>query len=215
MKLFFSLSLFVFALSFCNLSERLSKLTGAGSNNQNSSADASSNSSKNSTAAEIVEKPQLTDRQQLVLNNGQEVKWDDQRISWTLPKSWKKMSVGKTMFNYRSPDLAFLIASISPMPDTFPSEASLKATYESALEQLKNGKYENVRYLEIDGVKGVEFSETMPEDKSGARRHQWIAFRSYLGQKQQLNTMLSTKGSNFEKHRDDFPAILYSMKIAK
>ena len=93
------------------------------------------------------------------------------------------MNVSKTMFNYGSPDLAFVIANVSPMPDSFPSETSLKATYESALEQLKNGKYENARYLEIDGVKGVEFTETMPEDKSGARRHQWIAFRSYLGEK--------------------------------
>lgn len=67
----------------------------------------------------------------------------------------------------------------------------------------------------IDDVKGVEWTETIPEDKSGPRRHQWIAFRNYLGQNQQLNMMLSTKGSNFEKHRDDFPAVMYSMKIAK
>ncbi len=101
------------------------------------------------------------------------------------------------------------------MPDDFPSDISLKATYDSALQQMKNGKYETVRYVEIDGIKGVEWFETMPEDKSGPRRHQWIAFRKYLGQNQQLNMMLSTKGTSFEKHRDDFPAIMYSMKIGK
>ena len=215
MKLFVSLGVLFFALAFCNLSERLSQLKGGNSTNQNSSANSSSNSSKNSTTDEPAEKAKLTTAQQSILDDGQETKWDTQGIAWTLPKNWKKMSVTKDMLNYGSPDLAFLIATISTMPDSFPSEVSLKATYESSLEQLKNGKYENARYLEIDGIKGVEFIETMPEDKSGARRHQWIAFRNYLGQKQQLNIMLSTKGSNFEKHRDDFPAILYSMKISK
>ncbi len=214
MKSFVSLGLFMFVLSFCNLSERLSQFNGSNSNIQNS-GNSASNSSKAATTDEIVEKPKLTASQQTISDGGQEVKWDDQAISWTLPKSWKKMNVNKTMFNYRSPDLAFLIANISVMPDNFPSEISLKATYESSLQQLKNGKYENVRYLEIDGVKGVEFIETMPETKDDPRRHQWIAFRNYQGQNQQLNIMLSTKGTNFEKHRDDFPAVLYSMKIAK
>ena len=214
MKLFVSMGLFMFALSFCNLSERFSQLKGGNSNNQNSPVNSTTNSSKTSTD-ETVEKPKLTASQQAIKDGGKEAKWDDQGISWTLPKNWKKMNVSKTMFNYSSPDLAFLIANISVMPDNFPSETSLKANYESALQQLKNGKYENVRYVEIDGVKGVEFTEAMPEEKSGARRHQWIAFRNYLGQNQMLNIMLSTKGTNFEKHRDDFPAVLYSMKIAK
>jgi len=69
--------------------------------------------------------------------------------------------------------------------------------------------------IEIDGISGVEFVEAMPEDKSGPRRHQWIAYRTYLGQKQQLNVMTSTKGTNFEKHADDFQAILYSMKAVE
>ena len=61
----------------------------------------------------------------------------------------------------------------------------------------------------------VALAEAMPEDKEGARRHQWIAFRNYQGQNQQLNIMVSTKGSNFDKQRDTFAAIMYSMKIPK
>lgn len=216
MKSIVSLGLFMFALSFCSLSEKLSQLRGeSNSVNQSSSSNSATNSGKTAATDETIEKPKLTAAQQTISDGGQEVKWDDQGIAWRLPKNWKKMNVSKTMFNYGSPDLAFLIANVSVMPDNFPSDVSLKATYESALQQLKNGKYENARYLEIDGIKGVEFTEMMPEDKSGARRHQWIAFRNYLGQTQQLNIMLSTKGSNFERHRDDFPAVLYSMKIAK
>jgi hypothetical protein len=215
MKIFVSLSLFIFALSFCNLSERLSKLRGDSSGNQNTSANTSVNSSATPIMDEAVEKPELTAAQRDILDSGQEIKWTEQGITYTLPKNWKKMNVGKTSLNYGSPDLAFLIAAISPMPADFPADMSLKANYESALQQLQNGKYENVRYLEIDGIKGVEFIETMPEEKGDPRRHQWIGFRTYLGQNQMLNIMTSTKGNNFEKHRDDFPAILYSMKIDK
>ena len=125
------------------------------------------------------------------------------------------MDVKKESFNYGSSDGAFLIGSISVMPDNFPSEVSLNATYESSLQQLKNGKYENARFLEIDGIKGVEFVEAPPEDKTSPRRHQWIAFRNYQGQNQQLNIMVSTRGNNFDKHRDNFSAVLYSMKIDK
>jgi hypothetical protein len=125
------------------------------------------------------------------------------------------MDVKKESLNYGSPSTGFLIGTISVMAASFPAEASIDATYDGALEQLKQGKYENVRWLEIDGVKGVEWVEAMPEEKSGPRRHQWIAFRNYQGQNQQLNIMVSTDGSKFDERRDTFAAILYSMKIAK
>ena len=124
------------------------------------------------------------------------------------------MDVKKESFNYGSPANGFLIASISVMPDSFPADVSIKATYDSALEQLKQGNYENVRWLEIDGVKGVEWTEALKE-KDGIRRHQWIAFRRFQGQNQQLNVMVSTNGEKFDKQKDTFAAIMYSMKIAK
>ena len=214
MKFLFSLGLLVFVFSFCNISERLSKLKGENTNEQKTATNSASDS-KNSTSDSKVEKPQLTSAQEAVLNSGSQVLWEQQGITFTVPKGWRKMSVQKETFNYGSPDLGFLIGTISVMPDNFPSETSLNATYESSLQQLKNGKYENARFLEIDGIKGVEFVEAMPEEKDSPRRHQWIAFRNYQGQNQQLNIMLSTKGSNFDKHKDDFSAVLYSMKIDK
>jgi hypothetical protein len=123
--------------------------------------------------------------------------------------------VSKLEFNYASPDNAFLLVSISEMSDDFPMELSLKAYYDQAMQQLKQGHYESVRMLNIDGINGVEFVEAPPEQKDGIRRHQWIAYRSYLGQKQQLNVMTSTTQSKFDKHNDDFPAIMYSMKATK
>lgn len=212
MKLVLSLGVLTFSLMFCNLGDRLKQMSGGNSSSNSNSA---SNGSTTTGSDESAEKATLTGAQQSIQDAATEVKWDDQAIVFKLPSNWKKMSVMKESFNYGSPDNAFLIASISVMSDSFPSEISVKATYDSALEQLKQGKYEKVRWLEIDGVKGVEWWEAMPEDKDGARRHQWIAFRRYQGQNQQLNIMLSTKGSNFDKHRDDFPAVMYSMKIPK
>lgn len=216
MKIFLILGAIFFALSFCNLSEKISQMRGGGSANQNSSVNSSNSSASGAKTDEAAaEKPRLTDQQQFIIDGSNEVKWSEQAMSWKLPKGWKKMNETKDSFNYSSPDQAFLLVNISNMPNDLPADISLKANYDSSIQQMKNGKYENVRYLEIDGVKGVEFVETMPEDKSGPRRHQWIAYRPHNGQIQMLNVMLSTNGSNFEKHRDDFPAILYSMKITK
>lgn len=215
MKILTSFGVFFFALSFCNLADKFT-----GSKETNSAQPPTVENSKNINSAttstdEKAEKAEPTAEQIAALANGQETKWDEQGMSWTLPKGWRKISQAKTSFNYSSPDLAFLLVNISPMPDTFPVDVSLKAFYDGAVQRQKNGELESVRYLEIDGVKGIEYTETMPENKSDARRHQWLAYRKYNDQVQMLNVMLSTKGSNFEKHRDEFPAILYSMKVGK
>jgi hypothetical protein len=212
MKLLVSFGIFAFAMSFCGLGDRIAKFRGGGGAAPSTSP---STSSSPSPGGDSAEKPKLTSDQQAIADAGEKTSWDDQGMSWMLPKGWKKMNSTKESFNYQSPDLAFLLVNISPMQSNFPVDISLKATFDSSVEQVKNGKYENAKYVEIDGVKGVEFTETMPEDKSGPRRHQWIAYRTYQGQVQMLNVMLSTKGSYFEKHKDDFPAILYSMKIGR
>ena len=212
MKSLMTLGLIALAMTFCGLGERLKGLTGGTSTGSNTA----SNSSVGSTNSDGVaaEKPTLTESQRSIQDASTETKWNEQNISFKLPSGWPKMDVKKESFNYGSPANGFLIASISVMPDTFPSDSSIEATYDSALEQLKQGNYEQVRWLEIDGVKGVEWTESLKE-KDGIRRHQWIAFRRYQGQNQQLNIIISTNGEKFDKHKDTFASIMYSMKIAK
>ena len=180
-----------------------------------SGANSNSTSSNSAKTSGSAEKAKPTAAQQAIIDGATETKWDEQGLSWKLPSGWKKMDVKKETFNYQSPDNAFLLVNISSMSDDFPMDASLKAYYDQAMQQLKQGKYEDVKMVEIDGVPGVEFTEAPPEDKDGIRRHQWIGYRSYLGQKQQLNVMTSTSATKFEKHRDDFTAILYSLKATK
>ena len=214
---FLSFGVLAFALAFCGLGDRLKEMTGTtttSSNTANAPANSTAKPGKTESGG-AAEVPKPTAAQQAIMDGASEIKWDDQGITWKVPDGWNKMDVKKEMFNYGSPKTGFLIGSISVMPGNFPADVSLKATYDSSLEQLKNGKYENVRWLEIDGVKGVEWVEAMPEEKDSPRRHQWIAFRNYQGQNQQLNIMLSTDGSKFNERKDTFAAIMYSMKIAK
>ena len=165
--------------------------------------------------APAAQRAALQHRAGAAIAGGDTVSWDKQGIQWTVPKGWKKMDVSQLQFNYQSPDNAFLLVSVSEFPDSFPMDPSLKAEYDQAMEQLRNKHYQSVRMLNIDGVDGVEFVEAPPEDKDGIRRHQWIGYRTYLGQKQQLNVMTSTSQSKFDKHTDDFAAIMYSMKATK
>jgi hypothetical protein len=210
MKSILSLGLITFALTFCGLGDKLKQISAG---NSNSATTSSSNSAKTSSSS--VEQPKPTSAQQAIIDSGSEASWSEQGMSWKFPPNWPKMEVRKESFSYGAPAVGFMNASISVMPADFPSETSIDATYTAALEQMKQGKYESVRWLEIDGVKGVEWIEAAPEDKDGIRRHQWIGFRNYQGQNQQLNVMVSTTGTKFDKQRDTFAAIMYSMKISK
>ncbi len=214
MKFLFASGLFFFALSFCNITDRFIGKTGEPqSSNANKTTEA--NSSPNAGGGEVAEKYSLTPAQSTILNNGKEMKWDEQGMSWTLPAGWKKTQAEPNSLLYSSPDGAFLIVSISPMGADFPTEISLKAQYDGSITRQKNGELEKLRYLELDGIKGVEFIETMLKGKDDPRRQQWIAFRKYAGQSQMVNVMLSTKGGSFDKQRDIFASIMSSTKMAR
>jgi hypothetical protein len=199
-----------FSLSLCNLTERF---TGKKTENGNSTA--SSNSSKSgSTSNEPVEKPNPTAAQKAALDGGQTVKWDQQGITWTLPADWRKQTVETKMFNYGTPP-TFIIVSITPMADDFPSDASLNAFYQGAQARMKNGEVDEVKWLELDGTKGVEFRESNPEQPDGFRRLQWMTYRKYAGQNQLVNIILSSNGKTFPKVQDTLYGVLYSTKIVQ
>jgi hypothetical protein len=189
--------------------------------NHASSTGASSTTTGTTTSADVtggqeVERPTPSTAQLAALEGGQEVKWDQQGITWTVPKNWKEMSVEtkSLLWSSRSGgDLASLIVNISPMSEDFPTDISLKAFYDGAVTRKKNGEVDDVRWLELDGVKGVAFREATPEGADDARRLQWLTYRKYAGQTQMVNLMLATAGRSFEKNQDAFYAILYSTKL--
>ena len=202
MKQILALLLIGFALSLCNLSERFKK--------------GGSTSGPSATGGAAAEKAQPTAAQTAALAGGQQAKWDRQGISWTVPPNWTEQENESKSFMWRSPggaDAASLIVSISPMNDSFPTDSAMDAAYEQAKDRAKNGEVDEVKWVEIDGLKGVQFREANPEHADAPRRLQWTAYRKYLGQVQGINLMLATQGKDFERHKDAMYGILYSMKV--
>jgi hypothetical protein len=150
------------------------------------------------------------------LAGGKTVKWDAQGMSWTVPPNWTESSNESKMLLWRSPggfDAANLIVNISPMDESFPTDISIKAFYDQAKTRMKNGEVDEVKWLEIDGLKGVQFREANPEKPDGIRRLQWMAYRKYAGQVQLVNLMLSSSGKGFPTHQDAMYGVLCSTKI--
>ena len=197
--------LIALGLSLCNLSERFKK------GSSTSGPTASGGSSRS------VETAKPTAEQSAAIAGGREAKWDRQGMSWTIPPNWTEETNESKMFVMRSPgggNAASLIVSISPMEEDFPAESSIQATFQQAEGRAKNGEVDEVKWVEIDGVKGVQFREANPEHPDGHRRLQWLAYRKYTGQLQLLNVMLASEGKDFERHKNAMYGILYSMKVA-
>jgi hypothetical protein len=195
-----------FALSLCNLTNKLH-----GGKSTSSGGGSSSNDLSDVTA----EHGEATQAQLAAINGGQQAKWEKQGMSWTVPASWKETTNESKEFVWNSSkgELASLIVSISPMDEKFPTVDSIKAYYESSQSRAKNGEVDEVKWVEIDGLKGVQFREANPEHPDDSRRLQWLAYRKFAGQVQGINVMLASSGKGFPAHQDEMYGILYSMKI--
>jgi len=175
-------------------------------------------SPSSSSSADGAEEPEPTSAQAAAVAGGQTAAWEQQEISWTVPQRWSKHSASSTSLLWRSPgswDAASLIGNISPTGADFPAEISLNQYYSSAQERRQRGEVSEVRWLRIDGVRGVMFREAAPEGSDDAQRLQWLAYRTYKGQPQMLNIMLASRGKDFARHEDALYGILYSMKLTK
>jgi len=204
------------SLSLCNLAEKFTGNKNSNSNSSNANSNSNSPATKEQGGLPPADKPEPTQAQTAALAGGQNVNWAQQGITWMLPAKWSKLDQESKQFSWKSPgsgDASFLITSISVMPDDFPVEISTKAYYDQAVNRQKQGEVSEVRWLELDGVRGVQFLETPPEGKEDPRRLQWITYRKFGGQTQMVNIILSSQGQHFEKHKDALYAILYSTKL--
>jgi hypothetical protein len=196
-----------FALTLCNLGTKLKSVSKSGGSGSEKSSSSSSGD---------AEKAAPTAAQTQALAGGQEIKWDKQGMSWTAPPQWKQDTNESKELVWSSPggdEAAHLIVSISPMDESFPTDISIKAFYDGAKTRMKNGEVDELKWLEVDGLKGVEFRESNPEKPDGFRRLQWLAYRKYAGQVQMVNVMLSSNGRGFPKHQDEMYGVLYSTKL--
>ena len=202
----------VLVVAACNLTNKFK--SGSPNSNSNSS---STSSSDNPTKIgdDPVEQPNPTAAQTAALANGQSVKWDQQGITWTFPPNWKKQDVRNESFSY-SGNGAFLTVAISTMPQMEKmTDVSIKAMFEAAKTQQKIGKYDEVKWLALDGVRGVGFRESKQEMPGDIRRLEWQAYRTYAGSTQLVTMILSSDSGNFAQHQDELYAILFSTKLVK
>jgi len=204
--------LFIFlVLSLCNICNFSGRFRDGSSNGNSNSGSSSSGS-----GSAKVEKAQATTAQAAAIAGGKQVKWDQQGMSWTIPEGWTEETNELEQLVWRSPggwDAASLIVSISPMDESFPTEISLESYFDQQKTQSKNGKVDEFKWIEIDGVKGVQFRESNPPKPDDHRRLQWLAYRKYGGQVQFVNVMLASSGKGFPNHQDAMYGILYSMKL--
>jgi hypothetical protein len=199
----------VLVVAACNLTTKFKKTD---STNSNSSSTKSSSGNPTKIGNDPVEKAEPTAAQTATLANGQDVKWDQQGITWTVPANWKKQEVRNESLSYGG-DGAFLIVNISTMGADFPTDVSIKAMHEGAKTEQKNGKYDEVKWLELGGVRGLEFRQSKQEMAGDIRRLEWQGYRTYAGQSQLITMILSTDDSAFLKHEDELYAIMYSTKL--
>jgi len=99
------------------------------------------------------------------------------------------------------------------MDEKFPTDVSLKAFYDGAKTRSKNGEVDELKWLEIDGLKGVEFRESNPANRMIAGAFSGSLNRKYAGQVQLVNLLLASAGKDFSRHQDAMYGILYSTKI--
>ena len=162
--------------------------------------------------------PQPTGAQAVSVAGGQTAAWEQQEISWTVPQRWGKHEVSSQTLVWRSPggfDAASLVGNISPMSADFPADVSVNAFYQQAQARKASGEVNEVRWLSLDGVRGVMSRESAPEDPDSQQRLQWMAYRNYKGQQQLVNIILSSRGKDFARHEDSLYGILYSTKLTK
>lgn len=162
--------------------------------------------------------PDPSPAQQAAIADGKPLSWDEQGLSWTVPSNWSKQQETKELFSAKSPgsfDAGWVTVSISIIPEAVPTDISLNAMYQAAQENVKQGKYTSARWLELDGIKGVQFVEAPPDDPTTVQRVQWQAYRTYNGQKQLINLMVHSSGKGFPTHSDTLYGVFYSTKLAK
>lgn len=187
---------------------------------QASNANVSTSGSRGASGAraDTADAPQPTSAQSASIAGGQSARWEQQEISWTVPQRWTKNEVNSQTLLWRSPgswDAASLIVNVSPMSADFPVDASANAFYQQAQTRKNNGEVNEVRWLALDGVRGVMWRESAPEDADSPQRLQWMGYRDYKGQKQLVNIMLASRGKDFARHEDALYGILYSTSLSK
>jgi biopolymer transport protein ExbD len=146
---------------------------------------------------------------------GQAISWGDQNISLTVPNGWRKDEwPGQTSETFRlkgAEEASLTIDLGTEIEATFSPEAQLKNAYENLLEAQKEGRYDEVRFLDVDGVNGLLTRSI--DDQRGTLS--WMAFRRRSTKLQYISIHLSSSRASFNIRRDELYNILSSIKLSQ
>ena len=193
-----------FALSLCNLTNKLKPSSKSGGPGKTATGSSDTDGA--------VEKATPTAAQTAALAGGQDVKWDAQGMSWTVPPKWTESTESKE-FLWRSPggfDAANLIVT-SRRWTKVSNRHKHQGVLRSGEELMKNGEVDEVRWLEIDGLRGVEFREANPK----SRMDQTIAVDgiSKVCRPGAVGGPDAESSGQLPKHQDAMYGVLYSTKL--
>ena len=168
----------------------------------------------NNSNSPVFETPKLTDAQKESIAKGKKLEWKINGLSWEIPQDMKRSLERDSILTYRSPSSVTLVASAIRSENEEQIKSMFQKNLDSAVKNEKNNLIEQFRYMEINGIKGFEYIERVP-NRDGWRRHQLIALRVFNGQAQFISVFCGAKAGDFDKYKDLCAAILYSMTTVR
>src|SRR5262245_19788939 len=147
--------------------------------------------------------------------DGQTVALTEQGISFHLPKDWRNdaepLSTTLAWFQrWFGPDKIVLTVYISDYKPEY-KQNSIKESLNDFYNEQKRSRAKDVRYLEIDGVRGVHYQSPLEEANTLAVK--WEAQYIYKGKRRILAMSLLCPNSNFTQRRDELYGILQSIQF--
>lgn len=146
---------------------------------------------------------------------GQTVALSEQGISFHLPKDWRNdgepLTSDRAWFQrWNGPDKMVLTVYIADYKPEYKQD-SIKDSLNNYYNEQKRGGAKDVRYLEINGVRGVHYQSPLDEVKTLAVK--WGAQYIYKGKRRILEMSLLCPNSNFTSRREELYGILNSIQF--
>lgn len=182
---------------------------------------------------ETVAKAALTETQKQLLAKGQVINWAEQGVSITLPAVTKEdagdVSNESPLIRLRrfwSDDLSLTIKISTYRDEPEQMKYSLGRNYAFLRQKQKEGttkdsggkafvQTDEVRYLELNGVKGIEMRRK--QDLSGEGNVSscliWTGYRMFKTKPQTVEIEICSPDKRFSENQEAFRAVLYSTKF--
>lgn len=151
------------------------------------------------------------------VSDGQTITLSEQGISFRLPKDWR--DDGDPLFTDHSwfqrwygVDKIILTLYFSDYKPEFIQD-SMAESIKNFYEEKKRSDAKEVRFLEINGVRGVHYLSVLQEVQRQAVK--WQAQFIYKGKRRLLEMSILCPDANFMNHKDELYGVLHSIQFLR